>query len=145
MSSVNKKFLAVVMESQGGGSFLVLPLDKVRVVTKVSVNAPELNSLLDTERLKNKRRLLFARRSRVSEQVHCLNDRCMGARHPSRCTAGLVPLKTSRGERKSRGDEGEEHLRFMWSVGWLEWDSTGIPIRRWSLFPRWLEKFLFCL
>ena len=32
MSAVNKKFLAVVMESQGGGSFLVLPLDKVRTV-----------------------------------------------------------------------------------------------------------------
>ena len=31
MSSVNQKFLAVVVEVQGGGSFLVLPLEKVRV------------------------------------------------------------------------------------------------------------------
>lgn len=30
MSSVNSKFLAVVTEVQGGGSFLVLPLEKVR-------------------------------------------------------------------------------------------------------------------
>ena len=29
MSSVNSKFLAVVLEAQGGGSFMVCPLDKV--------------------------------------------------------------------------------------------------------------------
>lgn len=29
MSSVNAKFLAVVLESQGGGSFIVIPLEKV--------------------------------------------------------------------------------------------------------------------
>ena len=31
MSAVNAKFIAVVTEVQGGGSFLVLPLEKVRV------------------------------------------------------------------------------------------------------------------
>ena len=31
MSSVNRKFLAVVVEVQGGGSFVVLPLEKVRL------------------------------------------------------------------------------------------------------------------
>ena len=29
MSAVNGKFLAVVMEAQGGGSFMVVPLSKV--------------------------------------------------------------------------------------------------------------------
>ena len=31
MSAVNKKFLAVILESQGGGAFLVAPLAKVRL------------------------------------------------------------------------------------------------------------------
>lgn len=31
MCSVNKKFVAVVLESQGGGSFVVFPLEKVRM------------------------------------------------------------------------------------------------------------------
>lgn len=40
MSSVNKKFLAVVMESQGGGSFLVLPLDKPG---RIDINYPKVS------------------------------------------------------------------------------------------------------
>lgn len=29
MSAVNCKFIAVIMESQGGGKFIVIPIDKV--------------------------------------------------------------------------------------------------------------------
>jgi hypothetical protein len=48
MSSVNRKFLAVVVEVQGGGSFVVLPLEKVG---RIDVNYPKVtghkNPVLD--------------------------------------------------------------------------------------------------
>lgn len=34
MCDVNGKFMAVVLESQGGGAFLVAPLEKVRALPK---------------------------------------------------------------------------------------------------------------
>ena len=33
MSSVNTKFLAVVLEAQGGGAFMVIPLESVSVAS----------------------------------------------------------------------------------------------------------------
>lgn len=38
MCAVNGKFLAVVLESQGGGAFLVAPLEKVRSTVRSIVS-----------------------------------------------------------------------------------------------------------
>lgn len=45
MSSVNAKFLAVVVKVQGGGSFTVLPLEKVRVQSLLDHDYHYLSSL----------------------------------------------------------------------------------------------------
>lgn len=36
MCAVNSKFVAVVLESQGGGAFMVIPVEKVRVPMQLS-------------------------------------------------------------------------------------------------------------